>query len=396
MPEQWVKSGSVIDDHGYRKTCSSMQSKQTVVDSGELKLPKFKREKDLFNRKVNITNQCLCHTCSSYCSVMKTVNRKYDNDKDSERGESEIRMSDKGQLFVDKTVKECRFKFGKMLDFDPSGEGNLTSGRCREDSPRVEPDANGMMRYIGRRNHPRTVQTPYSAHFFGANNDLQMPLINTAGKMYFREVSSEEYLQYSNNVYVAGFGGLEYSYGSHCFSEYATKYVSKGGYHSLEWKDTVDQITAAYCDDNKNVDKTLRSLMGKQMNVITQGVDTPKDQALYQLGGGKLKRLSLGTPLSCSFNSVLVDEVGVSNDQGGPVDTEIGGAIAAQNKFNWDNIRKRYIKRNEDLHHLNLYNWIVNHWKNGKKVVPQFLSSSNLGKRIRTNLKMNMASTVMS
>ena len=100
-----------------------------------------------------------------------------------------------------------------------------------------------MIRFIGRRNHPRTVQTPYSAHCFGANNDLQMPLINTAGKEYFSQVTLEEYVEYSNNVYVASFGGLEYSYGTHCLGEYATKYFSKGEYNFQEWKHSLEIIT---------------------------------------------------------------------------------------------------------------------------------------------------------
>ena len=70
------------------------------------------------------------------------------------------------------------------------------------------------------------------------------------------------------------------------------------------------------------------------MNVITQGVDTPKDQALYQVGGGKLKRLNLGTLLSCSLNGMNLDDVGMLDEQGGPIDMEEVGASAAQNKFN--------------------------------------------------------------
>ena len=120
-------------------------------------------------------------------------------------------------------------------------------------------------------------------------------------------------------------------------------------------EETLNIVTQAFCDDNANIDKTLRSLVEKQMNVITQGIDTPKDQALYQLDGGVLKRISRGTPLSCSLNGINLDDVGVADNVGGPVEVGQSGAAAAHKRFNWPNIQKRYINCDEDLQHLNLY-----------------------------------------
>ena len=67
-----------------------------------------------------------------------------------------------------------------------------------------------------------------------------------------------------------------------------------------------------------------------------------------------------------------MDEVGVSDDAGGPVDVGQTGAVAANSRFNWPNIQKRYSNRGDDLQDLNLYKWIVKFWKNDKDTIPQF------------------------
>ena len=72
-----------------------------------------------------------------------------------------------------------------------------------------------------------------------------------------------------------------------------------------------DAITDAYCDDERNVDKTVRSLIGKHMNEITNGMSIPKDQAVFCLGGGLLKRSDIGSTLKCSINMIPLEDLHV-------------------------------------------------------------------------------------
>ena len=56
LPQDWVKPGGFKVDDDYPVTMDGMQSSSDVIERRELKQPKFKREKHLFERKSNIIN----------------------------------------------------------------------------------------------------------------------------------------------------------------------------------------------------------------------------------------------------------------------------------------------------------------------------------------------------
>ena len=57
FPRDWVKPGGLPCDH-YRPTCNNMLTSVDVVNKKELSFPKCTREGNIFERTVNITNQC--------------------------------------------------------------------------------------------------------------------------------------------------------------------------------------------------------------------------------------------------------------------------------------------------------------------------------------------------
>ena len=63
-------------------------------------------------------------------------------------------------------------------------------------------DKNQQQKYVGRRNHPRIVLGPYSALFFGANNDTQRILVNLKGEekmlQFFNKSRTSQ--DYDNNA----------------------------------------------------------------------------------------------------------------------------------------------------------------------------------------------------
>ena len=91
--------------------------------------------------------------------------------------------------------------------------------------------------------------------------------------------------------------------------------------------------------------------MGKHMNEITNGMSITRDQSQYVLGGRKMKRSSIGTPLKCSLNSMDLEDF---------VDDDC--VNATKKKFNWENIKSAYKNCDNNLIDLNLYTFCVD-WK---------------------------------
>ena len=114
-------------------------------------------------------------------------------------------------------------------------------------------------------------------------------------------LGNEEYEKYHCNLLATGMGGLEHHNGVYIAEQYATSYTCKGGESSANWEATSAAITDEYCNRECNEARTLHSLMGKHMNEITNGMSITRDQSQYILGGGKMKRSSIGTPLKCSL-----------------------------------------------------------------------------------------------
>jgi hypothetical protein len=84
-PCDWVKPGGA-NNSDHRTTHSLMHTKEDVVDKAELRQPKFTREPELFDRRVNITNHCGSHSCSDYCWRTVTCDVKYDPENHKEGG----------------------------------------------------------------------------------------------------------------------------------------------------------------------------------------------------------------------------------------------------------------------------------------------------------------------
>jgi len=88
--------------------------------------------------------------------------------------------------------------------------------------PSAEPDANGMPRFVGHRNHPRIVQGPILALHWGANSDIQNVFISAKN----HEAHNIE--DYCLSLDMAGLSGLERSSGALGYPDYTCGYCCKG------------------------------------------------------------------------------------------------------------------------------------------------------------------------
>ena len=109
-------------------------------------------------------------------------------------------------------------------------------------------------------------------------------------------------------------GGLEKHNGAHICEEYLTSYNCKGGEASVNWDASSKAITDEYCSRNGNETRTLRSLVSKHMNEVTNGMSITRDQSQFLLGGGHLKRNSIGTPRKCSVNTMNFEDFVTDDD----------------------------------------------------------------------------------
>ena len=153
-------------EHGYEPTHPSMLTSSAVLERKELKKPKFSRELDLFDREVNVSNHCRMHSCSNYCLKTKMKAVPYDKEAHKDMDQSQVYTNRQNQQFINvPTPVECRMDFGRPLDPAVTKEKDVTRGKPRVDTPYLEVDDNGMLKYVARRNHPRLVasalQFPY-------------------------------------------------------------------------------------------------------------------------------------------------------------------------------------------------------------------------------------------
>eukprot|EP00956_Cyclotella_meneghiniana_P014574 scaffold21883_cov60-Cyclotella_meneghiniana.AAC.2 len=244
-------------------------------------------------------------------------------------------------------------------------------------------DKNGQPKLNPRRNHPRVVAMPYGFHFYGANNDTQFILINATSKETFQERGAEGYEKFSNNLVAAGCGGLEHHNGAHIVLRYVTGYCCKGNTNSEEWETSLRSLTEKYCEKEGNQEKTVKSLIAKHMNEITNTMSCSKDEVVYQVGGGLYKRSPGELKMKCSVTAQFVDrlgdnnegnDTGQDNDGGGFVEPEVE---VEDKSFTWENISKRYKARPEEDNDLNVYKWVATRWRDKKRVIPQFFGYNN-------------------
>jgi hypothetical protein len=201
-PQDWVKPGGQPKQQ-YRSGTTGMLSSNDVLDRRELKHLKIHRENDSLSRRINITNHCLTHKCSRYCWKEKCTAEHYDASKHSEEQlEKDSFIDDKGNTMIRIVTHECRMGFGYALKHDYSGEKNLTGGATFLSKPLIEFDRNQMPKFVPRRNHPRVINHPHLALYFGANNDLQPILINASfhKTMEYFNGNADSYAEYFSSM----------------------------------------------------------------------------------------------------------------------------------------------------------------------------------------------------
>jgi hypothetical protein len=379
-PQDLLKpGGNALPDSNYRVTEDEMQSSKDVRERRELKQPKFKRERDLKERSANFCNHCGSHTCSGYCwkatPRVRPYNQQTDLDVPAEK--RFFRTVDGEQReFVRYKDLNCRMHFGAKLKFDASGEGNLTGGKPRSVKPELVHDDNGLPKFTAVRNHPRILQEPYGFNWYNANNDFQFMLKCKCGYDLIAEHGILWYENYANNLVAAGWAGLEHFFGNHIVRRYLTSYQCKGNANSHDFAKTVQDLIERYCSNEANQDKTIRSLMAVCMSEITKGSSVPRDLAEYVLSSGKLKRSSHGSTSKCSVTNVKLSDIAgavttVIDGDDVVFDEEGDGSI--DTSFTWSNITSRYKKRPDEYEGLNLYRYVVYHWKSGDTMtIPQF------------------------
>ena len=72
-------------------------------------------------------------------------------------------------------------KDGVAIDFDSSGENNITRGMPPKYFTSIEFYKNGLPCFISRRNHLHVLRQPYDFPWYVTNNDTKQLLINSTG-----------------------------------------------------------------------------------------------------------------------------------------------------------------------------------------------------------------------
>ena len=379
FPDDWLKPGGQ-KEHNYRQTCPHMLSSTDVIERDEMKQMKCLRENELFDRMVNIQNHVGTHKCSDYCKVIKKVTVLFDPKQHKDVIDTKFKGID-GKDYCKVEVIECKFGFGQLLQYDPSGEKTLTRGMEPMKSGYVSFDKNQQQKYIGRRNHPRIVLGPYSALFFGANNDTQRILVNLKGeeKMlqhfnnsrvsdnYDNETSMEEYENLINNLRMQGKSGLEQYTGAETYEEYLCGYACKDIENSQNWIISCMSISEAFLnkDDNRDT-KNLRSLVAKHQNEIIAQRSVTRDQTQYCLAGGQLRRTTNGSTRKFSVNEIEIQSIKKDDKDDDTKESK---------DYSWQGIEAGYKKYAQSTKPISLYEYIayVHHGKKNVIEIPHAL-----------------------
>ena len=287
-------------------------------------------------------------------------------------------------------VRECKFGYGKQLLFGEPPEFNLTRGAERVDDFQMQFDSNGQAKATPLRNHGRVVPYCYPSCHWGANNDIQFILMPKHWDNLVRTGSNGEPLpkltrveieHISNMLCAMKRSGLDPANSLHIVNRYLTSYCCKGGHSSAHWCNASQSIIMAYCSQEGNESKTLRSIVAKLMLEISQSMTMARDQALFLGAGGKLKKglTVVKTSVSATSTSDLSAAAAGQQDPGAPPFSETVDP-KVQNRFNLLNIFKRYKQRSNTLSGLSVYEFSISHWKDGKELVPYFFGYYNIPK----------------
>jgi hypothetical protein len=95
--------------------------------------------------------------------------------------------------------------------------------------------------------------------------------------------SIEKYTKFANNLVAAGCGGLEHHNGALLVEHYLSGYQCKGDVTSAVWEAVSQSLIDDYCNEHGNADRTIRSLIAKQMHKITNTMSDSKDKRVYIL-----------------------------------------------------------------------------------------------------------------
>jgi hypothetical protein len=348
-PQHWVKPGGQPGQN-YRSSTRGMLSSKDVLEARELKHLKLQREDDPLLRRINLTNHCLTHKCSDYCWKLTVTYEKYNPGVHSQEQLDTCSLVDEdGQIIIKVETKECRMGFGYALRKDFSGEKNLTGGAEFRAQPAIVFDRNQMPKFLPRRNHPRLINHPHSALYFGANNDIQPILINSSSMRTMEHFDNDpdQYAYFFRNMNILARGGLEHHNGLYTVLKYMTGYQCKGGKSTQAWETAMHSLTTAYCSNLDNEHKSLRSLIGKHMHDLPKSISISRDQSQFLLGGGMLKRTSIGQIRRCSVSSEFLESFGDDENK---------------TSFNWRNICHHYKNRNATLSNISLYRFCCCHW----------------------------------
>ena len=357
FPNQWKLPGG-LKEHNYPPSdVDRMMSSRDVVATRVLKRAKLTQEDDLFNYCANYTNICKSHKCDpNYC--LKDVRRydKYDAARHSAVDPDKIITKDGVQLVV-VTVKECRFDFGKVRSYDPSGEKDLTRGRPPVLRPKLFTDKNGMLKINMRRNNPRTTQEPHLSYLWGANTNTVPLFILPSPEQHLHGLGVEAFVQRMNNLDSAGFAGLDSATAKHVLDMYIMKYTMKPEHSSANSDIARRSLTQSYCQQHFDTDRRLRNLVGKHMHEITNSESQTNQQVAFVDGGGKTTFTNRKRPRKVSVTATSISGI---------------ASIADGSKsYTWKTICDRYKIRPPDIGHLNLFQYIYHHWSATETTTPQ-------------------------
>ena len=357
FPRQWKLPGG-LKEHNYPPSdVDNMMSSKDVVATRALKRPKLACEDNLRDYCAHFTNMCRSHKCQpNYCLRDVRHQEKHDAARHGDVDPSKIIVKD-GQEFVIVTRKVCRFHFGTVRAYDPSGEKDLTRGRPPVLRPTLFADKNGMLKINMHRNHPRITQEPHLSYHWGANSNTVPLFIIPPPEQHLHGLDAEAYVRRMNNLDSAGFAGLDSSTAKHVLDMYIMKYTMKPEKSSANSDISRRSLTQSYCQQHFDSDKAVRNLIGKHMYEVTNSESQTNQQVAFVDGGGKTTFTNRQRPKKCSVTATSIPGMAMLAD--------------GSKSFTWATICNRYKNRPPNMCRFNLYHFIYHYWSATETTTPQ-------------------------
>lgn len=361
-PSEWVAPAGRTPECGHRRSTKGMLDMSDVVKTQGLRKFKFDNENELYRRKMEITNICLCHTCSSYCWRNRHVQTAYIPAVHDDNPLLVRVVPDKkgtGSVAVMR-CEECRMGYGFSKTY-PS-HNCRTGGKAAVREPLLEFDRNGQPKLCVPRNHPRTLMEPVHVYHWGANADIQRFMNNAMTFQAFLEryeVETDSYNDFCMQLEKHGMRGLESASGCNTANDYTCNYQCKGAASTADWSKCLRVMEQKLMECKQET--PLRSLVGKSMHLIAKSRDCSKDEASFMLSGGHLYFTSQPVKM-CSLSTLELSDIG--DVDGDP------------KSFTFESVRKRY-ERRDGLRNVGLFKWAAQHAVKGKEIAPHFTGFQN-------------------